>query len=362
MAKKGLLSFEYVAEARPLEGAWLQLILFFLAVAVLTAFLLLMASVPAQAVGPHGPFDSTTEKCEQCHAMHTGATKTLLGKKDVMELCRSCHSGGIGADTAVMQGVLMTPVTPGGTDRVVTGTLLGGGFDAVGGTTITTSEHDLGAVAAPYGGADMGATITLTCTSCHTPHDNPNYRLLRRRPGNSGADVYVSWNGPADLGGGALDYKYDEEDLDPVTPGVQFFTNNYKAGMSAWCSGCHTQYMIREDSAPYDAGDSVGAEVRYRHAVDMPIIATSPNIFNGKIYDLETDLPLQDVNNNGRDTADTMTCLTCHKAHGSTAVMTEETVLSASGDRGSLPAGTDSLLLRLNNREICQIACHKVVN
>lgn len=363
MTGRGFLSGEYVAEARPLRGAWLQLMLFFLASALSASALFFLTAGQARAAGPHGPFDSTTEKCEKCHALHTARSgpTTLLNQADTAALCESCHSGGAGADTAVMQGSFMRPATSGGTGYVVTGTLLGGGFNAVGGVSDTTSLHTIGSMAVPPGSADMGASVSLACTSCHTPHNGPNYRLLRRNVNGSGTDMSVTWNGPYPQPDGTLDGAYDERDLGADT-GTQYLTFNYRGGMSAWCSACHSMYMTRQDSTPYDAGDIEGAQVRFRHAVDVPVISTSPNRFNGKLYGLSTDLPLQDVNGNGRDGVDTITCLTCHRAHGSSAVMAEETMLSAGGDRGSLPSGTDSMLLRLDNREICQIACHKVVN
>lgn len=275
-----------------------------------------------------------------------------------MELCESCHSGGIGADTAVMQGAVMKPAEPGG-EYVIAGTLLGGGFEGIGGATNTTSKHNLGEVAAPYGSNDMGATIELTCTSCHTPHEGPNYRLLRRRVGDAAADLSVTWNGPDQVEGGTEDNKYAEVDMEPAEPGVQHRTYNYRSGMSAWCSTCHSKYMTRSDDTPYNAGDNAGDKVRYRHAVDVPVMGRN-NIYNpATTYDLPTDLPLQDVGGDGRTNEDTITCLTCHKAHGSNATM-GTSIDSQASTRGSLP--TDSMLLRLNDRQICQSACHKVVN
>lgn len=360
MTRDGLLSCEYDAEARRLRGAWLRLILFLLASALLAAVLFFLTAIPAKAVGPHGPFGATTEKCEKCHAMHTASSSTkLLVNLNTPALCQSCHSGGVGADTAVMQGTYMQPATSGGTDYVAAGTLLAGGFNAVGGTGNTSSTHPIETAAAPLGAGNMGATISLTCTSCHTPHEGPNYRLLRRGVGDSGTDFAVSWNGPYPQPDGTLDYAFDEHDMDLATPGVQYFTYNYSSGMSAWCSGCHSKYMTRQDSTPYEAGDAEGAQVRFRHAVDLPVITTLPDQFNGKLYDLTTDLPLQDVNGNGRDGADTITCLTCHRAHGTNSTM-DAGLDAQAGTRGSLP--TDSMLLRLNDRQICQTACHKVVN
>lgn len=358
MTNRGFLSFAYVAEPRPLRGALVRLFLVTFITATITAIILLLAANQALAVGPHGPFDSTTEKCEKCHALHTASTKTLLMKKTPTALCQSCHSGGIGADTAVMQGALMKATTPGGTDYTEIGALLGGGFDTMNSAN-TTSKHNIGEMGVPFGSNNMGAQVELTCVSCHTPHEGPNYRLLRRWVAGGATDHLVTWNGPYILPDGTADYDYIEEDKDSGAPGTQYFSYNYKAGLSAWCAGCHTRYMIRQDATAYAAGDAIGAEVRYRHAVDVPVIGRY-NIFNpATLYDLPTDLPLQDLTNNGRTNDDTILCLTCHKAHGTDSAMGAVVNAQAAG-RGSLP--NDSMLLRMNDRQVCQIACHKVVN
>lgn len=357
MANRGLLSCEYEAEARPLTGALVQLFVITILTAAFTLVTVLLNATPAWAAGPHGPFNSTTEKCEQCHALHTGSTKTLLMKKTATEQCLSCHSGGIGADTAVMQGELMKPVTPDRTEYVSAGALLGGGFETTNGAT-TTSKHAVGEMGAPYGSA-TGEQVELTCVSCHTPHEGPNYRLLRRWVDGNTTDFLVTWNGPHTLPDGTVDYEYAEEDMDSATPGVQYVCYNYKAGFSAWCSGCHTRYMDRKDTTPYAAGDDAGEKIRYRHGVDVPVMGRY-NIYNpATTYDLPTDLPLQDLTNNGRTNDDTILCLTCHQAHGTDATMGAG-IDSQASKRGSLP--TDSMLLRLNDRQVCQTACHKVVN
>jgi predicted CXXCH cytochrome family protein len=381
VTRKGLLGVEYVAGAGPIRGAWLRLILFPLYSVILAILISLYVPIPAQAVGPHGPFNTTTEKCEKCHSMHAAGTQTLLTKKNNMELCESCHSAGIGADTAVMQGALMKPSAPDSKDYVNSGSLLGGGFETIGGSSSTTSRHNLSSMAVPPGAEDTGAAIQLDCLSCHTPHEGLNYRLLRQQINGDQTDYRVTWNGPCATPDGTLDYSYAENDMDPNTPGIQNVTYNYQSGLSAWCSGCHSQYMAANNpdgtpnanrggpgATPYNAGDEAGATVRYRHAVDVPIKSDDPlnPVHNINppytTYSFTTDLPLNDTNGNGRDSADTITCLTCHKAHGSNAIMAEETILNADGDRGGLPSGTDSMLLRLDNREVCQTACHKVVN
>jgi predicted CXXCH cytochrome family protein len=344
----------------------------------LAIFTTLSASYAAAAVGPHGSFSAATQKCERCHAMHGSTTQTLLTQKTAMDLCISCHSKGIGADTAVIDGALLRPVESGSSVFDNLGTLLGGGFDSIGATGSTTSKHMIGTTGQAFGGNGEG--IVLDCLSCHTPHDSPNYRLLRRRPNGVASDILVGWNGPwetttVDADGKTIvtvDNAYTDQSFgsgttfDPVAGtfggASREVTRNYKSGISQWCSACHSSYMNRHDTTAYNAGDSIGSAIRYRHAVDVRITG-GYNIYDSLVrYDLATDLPLEDLAGDGRTADDEMMCLTCHRAHGTAAVMTGETILASTGDRGSLPSGADSMLLRLDDRQICQTACHKVVS
>lgn len=372
------MSSKYVTRTRRPQGAlsWLTQIAFLASLTVF--FITSLGSTVLAAAGPHGDFNSKTEKCERCHSVHTAKTQTLLQKNTIQDLCVSCHSKGIGADTAVMDGALLRPVSAGSSVYDNLGTLLGGGFDSIGTTASSTSRHIMGTATNPPGGTG-GATIVLDCMSCHTPHDSPNYRMLRRRPNGIATDITVAWNGPwktttVDADGKTVvttDNAYVEQSFGA---GLSFdavartysgaskeVTRNYKSGVAAWCSSCHSAYMSRQDLVAYDAGDAEGAAIRYRHAVDVPITGVTNEYISTIAYDFQTDLPLEDKTGLGRSNDDTMTCLTCHKAHGSSALMTGRAVLVSAADRGTLPAGEDSMLLRLNNRQVCQTACHRVV-
>ena len=327
----------------------------------------------ALAAYPHGEFAGNPDACAACHRAHTAISQNLLAVSSGNALCTTCHWGGTGADTDVKNGFYNAGGEPNNEWGANGGTLLGGGFDNIGGTAASTSKHVLGQPIAPPG-TDTGAEITLNCVSCHTPHmDNAHkdqYRLLRLRPNGNASDIVVTWNGPwtdhntqtTHLNDG--DRAYTEKDFDPDTPGIQYYTNNYKDNVDEWCIACHTRYNIRGDANgqsgdPYDAGDVYGTIPRFRHAVDLPIKGeTDP--FNNLVYDLTTDLPLEDVNGNGRDANDKMTCITCHRGHGTAVVMTGNADFINSdygNDRGALP--TDSMLLRLDNRGVC-VACHSM--
>jgi len=281
--------------------------------------------------------------------MHTALDNKLLPQTSSEALCESCHSKGQGADTAVMDGMYV---------GLNNSTLLGGGFNTVGGSNAVTGKHGILETGTPYGTA-TGTQYTLTCLSCHTPHDGPNYRLLKRYPGEATSEVYVTWNGPwqdASETAQGGDYRgYTESDLNGAG-GVKEYTRNYKSGIAAWCTSCHTKYMQRGPEA-YNPGDMYGGTARYRHGIDIPITGRMDPV-NGVQYNLATDIPLEDLTGNGRTVDDEITCLSCHRAHGTDAVMTGSADLPAS-ERGSLPAGKDGMLLRMNDRAICR-DCHQM--
>jgi predicted CXXCH cytochrome family protein len=140
--------------------------------------------------GPHisTSGNTTVDRCAGCHRAHTAQASYLL-KTDQTLLCQTCHSG-FGATTDVADGV---STGNGG------GALRGGGFTfalidtvsginklsiGVRGAQNTTSKHDIGIAGTAWGGgaSGTGTAITLECGSCHDPHGNGNYRILRPVP------------------------------------------------------------------------------------------------------------------------------------------------------------------------------------
>lgn len=150
-----------------------------------------MGASPAFADnGPHVATsgDMTVDRCAGCHRAHTAQDSYLL-KTAQTSLCASCHGAGApGSTTDVINGV--------STD-VGGGALRAGGFtkaainstSGVNRTSVwaldtpvtTTSKHDVGAEGTAWGGGatGQGTTMTLECGSCHDPHGNGNWRILR---------------------------------------------------------------------------------------------------------------------------------------------------------------------------------------
>jgi len=168
----------------------------------------------------------------------------------------------------------------------------------------------------------------MTCTACHDPHGNGNFRMLY------GASVGDAPRPHYDGGGFAF-----AEDA-PLAAGNSRYTNNtstrgeietdlqhtvYKSGMSEWCSNCHTNFhdpnttnyvhptseSLDEIAAVYNryvsstnqtGGVRAGA---YRGLVPFEAVNADLATVDTYNYDL------------GPEAADQVMCLTCHRSHAS---------------------------------------------
>jgi predicted CXXCH cytochrome family protein len=286
--------------------------------------------------GPHvtSGSDATPDKCAGCHRIHTGANEYLLKEGDtVAAFCYSCHgNGGPGSDLAVQEGkyygagsVLGPPY--GG--KVTYGALRGGGFesalintadptpDFIGRLTVgepVQSWHTIDGTTSgtlwgngALGTPGAGPAYTLECTSCHDPHGNGQYRILRPVPSGSGATAVNVTDQPAPKNYGVNNHLYMGADVSLIQ-------------ISSWCSTCHTRYR---STSVTDTGDSIYA---YRHRSDG---------------------------------SSNRACITCHASHGTNAQMTgpySSTVEWPGGGTGTTD-NNNSRLLKMNNRGMC-IKCH----
>lgn len=350
--------------------------------------------------GPHvstaatsvGTFGVTADRCAGCHRIHTAKSndEMLLKTTTQQELCFTCHgTAASGAATNVVDGV-------GYSDRdrgAGAAALRGGGFDyalinSAGATkemyltasgslsrqnqTIpalapadkkaTTSNHSVGQAGTAWGNgaiaSGVGKSITLECGSCHDPHGNGNYRILKPMPTDSGYVPFVKTpEVPAGPGGvpalvpavmspatgitvpDAVGKVYTtanywlagDRNVPKVAGGALSaagVSDGYIANVADWCTTCHTRYYAPNSSSRKVAsGDDV---YMYKH-----------------------------TSNEGSKEAGNKNCITCHVAHGSNASQT-----GAESSRVLQPGGTaapigDSRLLRVDNRGIC-LMCHNV--
>jgi predicted CXXCH cytochrome family protein len=313
-------------------------------VAVLAFVLLLALAGTASANGgPHGGYTATTDSCAGCHRAHTASGPHLLMHDSSYDLCMTCHGAtGAGANTNVDDGYYLSSRddAAGDEDHGAANTpdnalLLGGGFVSYGGVAVTSIHSPDGTQDQAWGdGVARGLTAALaegglSCASCHDPHGSPNYRIINEMV--NGVPVAVA--------------QVDEGDKD-------YDTENWGSGTSSLCAACHGAYHVtRLDSGSDNHDDSAGNEdyggdiSTFAHRVDMPYSYGS----NANPETIGLDgyhLPLA-----GTD----VVCMTCHLPHGTSAQMTGIT------DGAGLPgetSATDSALLRLDNRGVCEV-CHQ---
>jgi predicted CXXCH cytochrome family protein len=319
-------------------------------------WLLLGAPAALADNGPHvAGMGATTEKCAACHRAHTAQAPYLLKESSEEALCYTCHgSSGTGSNLDVADGVGYSGAERSGG---AAGALRGGGFKyalidsskPVGNYEATSpyrlisgeipalsegaavnSAHTVnsssqmawgnGAIAAE---ANYGKTLSLRCGSCHDPHGNGDYRILRPIPQESGGtEVKIA----------------DAETKEYRTTNYwqSWETNNkqFRYLISSWCATCHTRLLAESKSGDISSGDAV---FTYRHR----------SFFTQAEYEaLEASSA----------TKTKPSCIQCHVAHGSDAKM--EGYATTINYPNGTAAGSDSFLLRVDNRGTCQM-CHK---
>ncbi len=301
----------------------------------------LIAAGPAAAdAGPHVMGQGLTpSSCAICHRAHTAQAPDLL-KEPETALCYTCHgAAAAGASTDVVDGVGYSNIERTGTP----GALRGGGFKyalidsahpsgqgsegsdpggvvpALSAGTPVTSAHSVDeSIQTDWGNGPISAepndgnTISLSCGSCHDPHGNGMYRLLRPIPIDSGATTPVEIPEPAGMPHVYTTTNYwDVEDE---------YAPDLIVKISEWCALCHTRYLSSTTGA--ESGDAIFTD---RHVSDGAKQGTP-------------------------------SCIQCHVAHGSNANADEAGSFAIHSPQ-ELPAGPGSRLLRIDGRGTCRM-CH----
>ena len=358
---------------------------------------------------------SMEEFCNACHGDDApgASTNVVSGVFDAGPSGASTASAG--DDNAGVQVEYLTNST-------FDATLNGGGFDrmpvAVPGAQAykaATSAHDmdLGNLTDPMwgDGSAVSAGTNLTCTGCHDVHGSSNYRLLKDQVNDNTVGGYIDDNTPtpfvisAEEGYPAVGWRKHEAGAAQMVAYRPNYTaaeykNNLNAdeNLSGWCAACHEKYIDRNDvllGQTYDYGIYIqdatgtfqlGAEDFHRHPVNVSLVAGDPDGYALGTSWLRTAvvttsvLPLEVADGaseadfrDGKSTyTDYLGCLTCHRAHGTSADMTgwaeatlestngtdwyPERIAQDAGDSGVSPNFT-SALLRADNRGVCE-RCH----
>jgi len=320
------------------------------ALALATILLVATASLAFANGGPHGGFTATTDVCASCHRTHTATFGRLLTVNPAT-LCTSCHgAAAVGANTNTDDGRYLSTRddTTGNGNHGAANTpdnsnLLGGGFVNYKGVAVT-SNHTIGqANTWGQGASDRGAATalaggaTLSCVSCHDPHGNTNYRIIKTTVNAVAVTV-------AQVDEAAKDYD----------------TEQWGTGQSSVCQACHNAY---HKTAAGQGSTIDGAS--YTHRVNMvwngngtlpvgvTVGANNPETV-GYSAAPGDEVPLA-VTGAASATTNLVVCQTCHLPHGTSSAMTG---YAANATYTGSATNGGSALLRLDNRGVCQ-ACHQ---
>jgi predicted CXXCH cytochrome family protein len=394
------------------------------------AFVFAATGVAFANYGPHGGYAANTDACAECHRAHTavssvtwtdlqGGQKSALlisASTSMSQYCYACHGDGApGAGTDVQSGYFVGGNSS-GTNSAPGGTLNGGGFEHIGslGGTTVMSSHNVSALNSDAlvrwgyvngAASDLSPMGAFTCTDCHDPHGSSNYRLLKDVVNNVRVGGYLGTNNTPDPWVISNEEGYPEGGFKKGTAGqadIAAYKPNYTSAQyaknvastkstSAWCAACHTVYA-QTDSA-YNYGTTLGAvsgssTVYHRHPIDVPLSVGTGSVANRALITQLVDdpgMPLEmgyGTYNTGFsystagakiwDERGNVSCLTCHRAHGTAAVMTgwAATALDVNGvpktaagttnplgGNGGVNPTTDGALLRYNDRGVCE-RCH----
>lgn len=319
-----------------------------------------LAGVALANAGPHGGYVALEDKCASCHRAHTGGIRLTVGSAtSVYAVCASCHDG-TSSYVNVLDGVLLASWS---TRSKGSGQkLLGGGFEYFNSGAVGSSHNVSGATFAwtedpskAWGfQAKPGVSNTLTdgpldCGSCHDPHGNTNYAILRSTINNIGISVYPTRGVtlPAD----DSTNRTVRHVVESYGWGSSFTASGITySGFNGLCGACHTGYL----ATTLYSGSGAAPSGVYTHRVGMRWNEV-PSTIGVRAGNPETSplagmtIPLADVTNQSAASGGVnVTCLSCHFAHGTTAAMSGAAVYNNSS----------SALLRIANRGTCQ-GCHE---
>ena len=274
--------------------------------------------------------DEGVAHCNGCHTMHNSqdgalvdpdnpaGNAWLLTKSAPSDTCLACHGTRLGA---VFGDDPLNPPTERG----------GGNFtfllednlnDGHGGANEPIAGDAAGHnIISPDRGVAADAVLTtspggafpagvMSCTSCHDPHGNGDFRLLYGvGPIQAGLGTFTA---PAP----------DAAGLSLFGPGESSSNHTaYNDGMSAWCGNCHGDFHTLNGNLKHPSGSALGGG-----------ISTAYNLYNGTedttggTQDTAylAEVPFEDAavttdSTAGPSANSKVMCLSCHRAHATSA-------------------------------------------
>lgn len=267
--------------------------------------------------------------CSSCHMMHGSGSEFevppsiennyLLLSETPTELCLSCHGDNYGNVWATNP---LFPAPEHGAGNFIFATASNINDAPDGNTYPLTGSHGVhncvalsrGVLMDPANSHAPGGTYpsaSLGCSSCHDPHGNKNFRMLRGAGHVPAGDFFFTYPAP-DADGIAINGPPESQSLHTA----------YKSGWSNWCANCHG--MFHEDGAvgfqhPADGPLSGGTRISYElyDGTDNPnggnpLTAYLPNV-PFQSFTVST------TSTNGPEKRSEIACISCHRAHGSSA-------------------------------------------
>jgi predicted CXXCH cytochrome family protein len=288
--------------------------------------LLVLFATPALAFHELG-----VATCDGCHTVHNSqdgapmspdspfGSGSLLRFSSATDVCLECHAA---ANGAVMgDDPLNPPKERGGgnfvflledniNDRVVGNPPPIGGNHA--GHNVTSVawgisvDHDHNV---SPGGSFPSAQ--LSCTSCHDPHGNENFRMLRGQ-------------GPTNLTSFAFVNPAPEATGLNLLMGQETQTNHtaYLQGWAAWCANCHGYYHEQNNQgfdhpAEHELEQEIADSYNQYNGPDDP---TGGSFTTAYVPDVPVEDPAMTTSTTSGATANSrVTCITCHRAHATSA-------------------------------------------
>jgi hypothetical protein len=292
---------------------------------LLFAFAICLMATPALAF-----HDAGVAHCNGCHTMHNSedgalidgdspnGNAWLLVDATPSDVCLNCHATGLGAVFSD-DPLIPSPMKGAGNFTYLQEDNLNDGHS--GATHPIPGDAAGHNLVAPGHGLAADATLTTSpgglfpasemgCTSCHDPHGTDDFRMLYGAGRLVQAGVATFTNPAPDATGLSVFF------------GTESNTSHtaYRGGMSAWCGNCHGDFHDNNTQLIHASGQSMGGT-----------IATAYGLYNGT-GELPGDptlsylaaVPFEDALNatgytDGPSAASQVSCVTCHRAHGSSA-------------------------------------------
>lgn len=265
--------------------------------------------------------------CERCHVMHDAAggqialdgTRPLLLAESSTDLCLTCHgaTGVFGLDPnnppRELGGGNFVFLLEDNLNDAANGASAPIAGEAAGHNIISLSR---GTHADSRWGSSPGGTFPsrmLGCTSCHDPHGNRAFRMLRGVGPVQGGTATFIYPAPAAVGLATTDATVRETRTSHTA---------YQGGMSLWCANCHGLYHQETGGDfrhPVEGPFDNSARRRYERyegdAAPLAGIAAESYI---------AEVPFEDAlaattATAGPTASSRLNCLACHRAHASSA-------------------------------------------